>query len=256
MKITVLTLFPDMFPPILNDSIIKRARENNAITFDIINFRDFSNNKHNTVDDTPYGGGAGMLLQVEPIYNALKSIPDYKEALKILLTPQGETYNQTVVKGLLKNDHIILICGHYEGFDERVRSLVDRELSIGDFVMTGGEIAALAVIDSIVRLIPGVLGSKESYEHDSFYDDSLEFPQYTKPREFLSMKVPDVLLSGNHQEIAKWRENMKLERTSKRRPDLLKKKQWKMIDFIAILWYNLNAEKNLSKLCSAETPRT
>lgn len=225
MKITVLTLFPDMFPPILNDSIIKRAKENNAIEFDIINFRDFSVNKHKTVDDTPYGGGAGMLLQVEPIYRALQSIPDYKEAFKILLTPQGETYNQAVAKTLLQHNHIILICGHYEGFDERVRSFVDMEVSIGDYVLTGGEIAALAVIDSVVRLIPGVLGSKESYEHDSFYDDSLEFPQYTKPREFLGMKVPDVLLSGNHQEIAKWREKMKLERTTNRRPDLLKKKQ-------------------------------
>ena len=223
MKITVLTLFPDMFPAIINDSIIKRAKENNLVEVNIINFRDFSNNKHNTVDDTPYGGGAGMLLQVEPIYKALISIPDYKEAYKILLTPQGKKYNQNIVKDLIKHDHIILICGHYEGFDERVREYIDMEISIGDYVLTGGEIAALVVIDSIVRLIPGVLGSKESYEHDSFYEDSLDYPQYTKPREFNGVKVPDVLLSGNHKEIAKWREEMKLKSTVERRPDLLKK---------------------------------
>lgn len=223
MKITVLTLFPDMFPPILNESIIKRAKENNLVEFKIINFRDFSGNKHNTVDDTPFGGGAGMLLKVEPIYKALTSIPDYKDALKILLTPQGKQYNQAIVKSLINYNHIILICGHYEGFDERVRSLIDIEISIGDYVLTGGEIAALAVIDSIVRLIPGALGSKESYEHDSFYEDSLDYPQYTKPREFNGQKVPDVLLSGNHKEIAKWREEMKLKRTEERRPDLLKK---------------------------------
>ncbi len=223
MKITVLTLFPDMFPAIINDSIIKRAKENNLVEVNIINFRDFSNNKHNTVDDTPYGGGAGMLLQVEPIYKALISIPDYKEAYKILLTPQGKKYNQNIVKDLIKHDHIILICGHYEGFDERVKEYIDMEISIGDYVLTGGEIAALVIIDSIVRLIPGVLGSKESYEHDSFYEDSLDYPQYTKPREFNGVKVPDVLLSGNHKEIAKWREEMKLKSTVERRPDLLKK---------------------------------
>ena len=223
MKITVLTLFPDMFPGILNDSIIKRAVENSLVDFEIINFRDFSTNKHKTVDDTPYGGGAGMLLQVEPIYLALKSVEGNEDALKILLTPQGKTYNQTVAKELKDYKHIILICGHYEGFDERVREYVDLELSIGDYVLTGGEIAALAVIDSLVRLIPGVLGSEESYQHDSFYEDSLDYPQYTKPREFNGSKVPDVLLSGNHKEIAKWREEMKNKRTEERRPDLLVK---------------------------------
>lgn len=223
MKITILTLFPDMFPAVLNDSIIKRAKENNLVEFEIINFRDFSGNKHNTVDDTPYGGGAGMLLQVEPIYKALKSIEGEEKALKILMSPQGQLYKQSITKKLIYHDHIIIICGHYEGFDERVRDYVDMELSIGDYVLTGGEIAALAVIDSIVRLIPGAIGSKESYEHDSFYEDSLDYPQYTKPREFDGKKVPDVLLSGNHKEIAKWREEMKQLRTEERRPDLLKK---------------------------------
>ncbi|XFA98859.1 tRNA (guanosine(37)-N1)-methyltransferase TrmD [Candidatus Izemoplasma sp. B36] len=223
MKITVLSLFPEMFPTILNESIIKRAKENNLIEFEIINFRDFSTNKHHTVDDTPYGGGAGMVLSVEPIYNALLSIKGYESALKILLTPQGKTYKQAIAKELATNDHIILICGHYEGFDERVREYIDLELSIGDYVLTGGEIAALAIIDSVVRLLPGVLGSKESYEKDSFYEDSLDYPQYTKPREFNGLKVPEVLLSGNHKKIAEWREEMKIKRTKERRPDLHKK---------------------------------
>ena len=223
MKITVLSLFPEMFEPVLNNSILKRAQESNLVEFKIINFRDFSTNKHKTVDDTPFGGGAGMLLAVEPIYFALKSIDGFEKALKILLTPQGITFNQTIAKNLLSNEHIILICGRYEGFDERVREFVDLELSIGDFVMTGGEIASLAIIDAISRLIPGVLGSQESYEHDSFYTEYLDYPQYTKPREFLGLKVPDVLLSGNHQEIAKWREEQKKSKTQKRRPDLLKK---------------------------------
>ena len=223
MKITILTLFPEMFPSILNGSIIKRAKENKLVNFEIINFRDFSTNKHNTVDDTPYGGGAGMVLSVEPIYNALISIEGYKSALKILLTPQGKTYNQSISKELVSKNHIILICGHYEGFDDRVREYVDLELSIGDYVLTGGEIAALAIIDSVVRLIPGALGKKESYEKDSFYEDSLDYPQYTKPREFNGMKVPDVLLNGNHAKIAEWREEMKVKRTQKRRPDLHKK---------------------------------
>ncbi len=225
MKITVLTLFPEMFPPVLDNSILKRAQANDLITFDFVNFRDFSTNKHMTVDDTPYGGGAGMVLSVEPIYLALKSIPNHENALKVLLTPQGKTFTQSTAKELVLKEHIIFICGHYEGFDERVRSLVDVELSIGDFVMTGGEIAAMAMIDAISRLIPGVLGSSESFEHDSFYEDSLDYPQYTKPREFMGMKVPDVLLSGNHQEIAKWRTEMKEKRTKERRPDLWKKSQ-------------------------------
>ncbi len=223
MKITVLTLFPEMIEAIINSSIIKRAQANDLVEINLVNFREFSTNKHKTVDDTPYGGGAGMLLAVEPIYHALMSIDGQEEALKILLTPQGVTYNQKLTKELVKKDHLILICGHYEGFDERVREFIDMELSIGDYVLTGGEIAASVVIDSIARLVPGVLGSEESYQHDSFYTDSLDYPQYTKPREFKGLKVPDVLLSGNHQEIAKWREEMKKQRTKERRPDLDKK---------------------------------
>lgn len=222
MKITILTLFPEMIEPLINTSILKRAQESKHVSFEIINFRDFSTNKHKTVDDTPYGGGSGMVLAVEPIYLALKSTEF--NARKILLSPQGKTFNQKKAKELALEEHLLFICGHYEGFDERVREFVDEELSIGDFVMTGGEIAALAVIDSVVRLIPGVLGSSDSYIHDSFYEDYLDYPQYTKPREFLGFKVPDILLSGNHAEIDKWRKEMQEKRTQERRPDLIKNK--------------------------------
>ncbi|MDY0024196.1 MAG: tRNA (guanosine(37)-N1)-methyltransferase TrmD [Candidatus Izemoplasmatales bacterium] len=218
----MLTLFPEMIEPVINSSILKRAKENNLIEFNIINFRDFSTNKHKTVDDTPYGGGSGMVLAVEPIYLALESIKGNTH--KILLSPQGQTFNQSKAKELLKEEHLVFICGHYEGFDERVSEYVDEELSIGDFVMTGGEIAALAMVDAIARMIPGVLGSKESFEKDSFYNDNLDYPQYTKPREFKGLKVPDVLLSGNHEEIDKWRKEMQEKRTKERRPDLLKNK--------------------------------
>ena len=211
-----------MIEPVINSSILKRAKENNLIEFNIINFRDFSKNKHKTVDDTPYGGGSGMVLAVEPIYLALESIKGNTH--KILLSPQGQTFNQSKAKELLKEEHLVFICGHYEGFDERVSEYVDEELSIGDFVMTGGEIAALAMVDAIARMIPGVLGSKESFEKDSFYNDNLDYPQYTKPREFKGLKVPDVLLSGNHEEIDKWRKEMQEKRTKERRPDLLKNK--------------------------------
>ncbi|MDY0139457.1 MAG: tRNA (guanosine(37)-N1)-methyltransferase TrmD [Candidatus Izemoplasmatales bacterium] len=221
MKITILSLFPEMINPIFNASILKRALEKELIEFEIINFRDFSTNKHKTVDDTPYGGGSGMVLSVEPIYFALESINT--KSHKILLTPQGSTFNQKKAKDLVEFDHLVFICGHYEGFDERVREFVDEELSLGDFVMTGGEIAAIAMVDAIVRLIPGVLGSKESYENDSFFNDYLDFPQYTKPRDFMGHKVPDVLVSGDHEKIAKWRKEMQEKKTLARRPDLLKK---------------------------------
>ena len=220
MKITILTLFPEMIEPIISSSILKRAKEQNLVEFDIVDFRNFSTNKHKTVDDTPYGGGSGMVLSVEPIYYALKSLESITHT--VLLSPQGKTYNQAKAKELLKQKHLVLICGHYEGFDERVNNFVDEEISIGDFVMTGGEIAALAIIDSIVRLIPGVLGSTASFENDSFYNNLLDYPQYTKPREFLGYKVPDVLLSGDHKKIEEWRKMMQLQKTNQKRPDLLK----------------------------------
>lgn len=210
-----------MIEPIINASILKRAQENKLIEFSVVNFRDFSTNKHKTVDDTPFGGGSGMVLSVEPIYLALKSIAG--NTRKILMSPQGKTFNQNKAKELLKEEHLVFVCGHYEGFDERVYEFVDEEISLGDFVMTGGEVAALAMIDAIVRMIPGVLGSQESYEKDSFFDNYLDYPQYTKPREFMGLKVPEVLLSGNHAEIEKWRNEMREKRTSEKRPDLLKK---------------------------------
>lgn len=210
-----------MIEPIINASILKRAQENKLIEFSIVNFRDFSTNKHKTVDDTPFGGGSGMVLSVEPIYLALKSIAG--NTRKILMSPQGKTFNQNKAKELLKEEHLVFVCGHYEGFDERVYEFVDEEISLGDFVMTGGEVAALAMIDAIVRMIPGVLGSQESYEKDSFFDNYLDYPQYTKPREFMGLKVPEVLLSGNHAEIEKWRKEMREKKTSEKRPDLLKK---------------------------------
>ncbi|MDY0317492.1 MAG: tRNA (guanosine(37)-N1)-methyltransferase TrmD [Candidatus Izemoplasmatales bacterium] len=220
MKITILTLFPEMVEPLINSSILKRAQEKKLVKFEIVNFREFSTNKHKTVDDTPYGGGSGMVLSVEPIYYALESLE--KPNHKILLSPQGTKFDQNKAKQLLEEQHLTFICGHYEGFDERVLEFVDEEISLGDFVMTGGEIAAMAMIDSIVRLIPGVIGSQESFEKDSFYDGQLDYPQYTKPREFRGLEVPDVLLSGDHAKIEKWRQEMSKKKTLERRPDLIK----------------------------------
>ncbi|MBU0997078.1 MAG: tRNA (guanosine(37)-N1)-methyltransferase TrmD [Firmicutes bacterium] len=223
MRVTILSLFPEMFSGVFKESILKRAIQKDIIKVDIVNFRDFSTDKHKHVDDYAFGGGPGMLLSVEPIVKALQSIEGFETAWKILLTPQGTTFHQNTAKEYTKKDHIILICGHYEGFDERVRYFIDEEVSIGDYVLTGGEIAAMAIIDSVVRLLPDALGKKESFENDSFYDGTLECPQYTRPQEFMGYTVPEVLLSGNHQEIEKWRKEQALNRTKERRPDLLSK---------------------------------
>ncbi|MBN2504350.1 MAG: tRNA (guanosine(37)-N1)-methyltransferase TrmD [Bacilli bacterium] len=223
MKISILTLFPEMFKGFFSESIIKRAIKAGKVEVEMINFRDFSTRKHQQVDDTTYGGGAGMVLAVEPIYRALQSIPDIESAVKILLTPQGEPYHQERANTLAQADHIVLVCGHYEGFDDRIRNFIDLEISIGDYVLTGGEIPAMAIVDSVIRLLPGVLTNSDSYTQDSFYDGMLEYPQYTKPYDFMGYKVPDVLISGNHQEIDKWRRNEAEKRTRERRPDLLEK---------------------------------
>jgi len=223
MKITILSLFPDVFPAVFGSSMIWHATDIGAIQINVINFRDFSTSKHKKVDDASFGGGPGMLLSVEPIYKALHSIEGFESATKILLTPQGATYRQETAKTLSHADHLILICGHYEGFDERVRTLVDLEISIGDYVLTGGEIGAMVIVDSVARLLPGVLSTPESFEQDSFYNGLLEYPQYTRPQEFMGMKVPDVLISGNHQEVDKWRQEEALKRTKERRPDLYTK---------------------------------
>jgi len=227
MQFDILTLFPAIFKGFFEESLIKKALERGLISIDIHDIRSETSDKHKTADDVSFGGGPGMLLSVEPIYRALTSIEGYQNATKILLTPQGQTYSQEQAKNLSKKDHLILICGHYEGFDERVRSLVDLEISIGDYVLTGGEIGAMVIVDSVSRLLPGVLSSNESFEQDSFYDGMLEYPQYTRPQEFMGMKVPDVLISGNHQDVDKWRKTESLKRTQERRPDLLKKAEKK-----------------------------
>ena len=204
MQIDILTLFPEMFDGFLTESIIKRAIEKEQVKINIINFRDYTTDPHGKVDDTPFGGGAGMVLQIEPIYNALEKIKT-EDSHIILLTPSGKTFNQKKAKELSVKKHIILICGHYEGFDHRIKELVDEEISIGDFVLTGGELPSMMISDAVIRLIPGVISS-ESLESESFDDKLLDYPVYTKPRDFKGMKVPDVLLSGNHAKIEEYRQ--------------------------------------------------
>lgn len=222
MKYSVLTLFPEMFK-ILETSIIGKAIEKDLINIDLINIRDFSKDKHKKVDDTPYGGGAGMVIRPDVVYDAYKSIND-ENATVIHLTPKGKVLNQDLVKTLSKKEHIILLCGHYEGIDQRViDEIVDEEISIGDYVLTGGELPALVLIDSVSRYIEGVLNS-ESINEESFTNNMLEYPQYTRPEVFHGVRVPEVLTSGNHQNIEKWRKEKSIEITKNRRPDLLSKK--------------------------------
>lgn len=227
MRFDILTLFPDMFTNVINSSIIGRAVNNKGILeINTINIRDFSKNKHKKVDDTPYGGGAGLVMTYQPIYDAYKSIVkdlDYKPIV-IYLSPQGKVLNQNLAMDLSKEDHIILLCGHYEGVDERIiEEIVDYEISIGDYILTGGEIPAMVLIDCISRLIPGVLGKEESYQEESFTNGLLEYPQYTKPAEINGRKVPEVLLSGHHEKIKEWRLMQSIKRTAEKRPDLFEK---------------------------------
>lgn len=220
MKFDVLTLFPEMFKS-LDESIIGRAKEKGLIEINLINIRDFSKNKHKKVDDTPYGGGAGMVMMPDVVYNAYSSVKDDK-AKVIYLSPQGKVLNQDKVKELSKENHLILLCGHYEGIDQRVLDeIVDEEISIGDYVLTGGELPAMVLIDSVSRYVQGVL-SEDSTNEESFSSNLLEYPQYTRPEEFRGKKVPEVLISGHHENIRKWREEKSLEVTKKKRPDLLK----------------------------------
>lgn len=224
MKFDVLTLFPEMFEP-LKQSIIGKGIEKGRIELNVINIRDFSKNKHKKVDDTPYGGGAGMVMMPDVVYDAYCSIPDKENAKVIFLSPQGKTLNQEKVRELASSDnqHFILLCGHYEGIDNRVlEEIVDEEISIGDYVVTGGELPAMVLIDSVSRYIEGVL-KEDSIKEESFAEGLLEYPQYTRPEVFLNRKVPEVLLSGNHQNIAKWRKEKSLEITYQKRPDLLEK---------------------------------
>ena len=218
MRIDILTLFPEMFDGFLNASIIKRARDNGNVDIRVHNFRDYSLDKHNRVDDYPYGGGAGMVLMCEPIFRAIEDIKT-DDSLVIMMSPSGKVFKQEVAVDLSKEKHLILLCGHYEGFDERIRTIVDMELSIGDYVLTGGEVPAMAITDAITRLIPGVI-TKESLDSESFNDGLLYYPNYTRPEEFRGMRVPDVLLSGHHKNIQEYRENERIKRTNEVRSDL------------------------------------
>lgn len=222
MKIDILTLFPQMFTGPFAESIVKRAQEKGLVKITIHNLRKWTKDRHKTVDDRPYGGGVGMVLMIEPVYQALKELKN-KNTKTILLTPQGKPFAQKKANQLCKEKHLIFICGHYEGVDERIRQhLQDEEISIGDYILTGGELPAMVVIDSLVRLIPYVLEKEAAVELESFSKDLLEYPQYTRPENFHGWKVPKVLLSGNHEEIKKWRREQSLKRTRTRRPDLLK----------------------------------
>lgn len=214
MKIDILTLFPNMFNGFLNESIIKRAREKNIVTINIHNIRDYSTFKNKQVDDYSYGGGAGMVLMCEPIFNAIDHLKKTNSKV-IMLTPGGITYNQKTAQTLAKHEHLILLCGHYEGFDERIKTIVDMEISIGDYILTGGEIPAMAITDSITRLLDGVI-NKESLENESFNDNLLDYPVYTNPRVFRGLAVPEVLLSGHHENIKKWREEERVRLTNLR----------------------------------------
>jgi len=245
MRIDILTIFPKMFAPVVNESILKRAQKKGKLKIAVHNIRDYTADKHRKVDDRPFGGGPGMVIQIQPIYDCLKKIckktksakgarlPDGqgsanlcggKQRRIILLSPQGKTLNQKVSSRLSKFKHLILICAHYEGVDERVKKyLVDEEVSIGDYVLTGGELPAMVLVDAVCRLVPGVLGRKESLHQESFHDNLLEYPQYTRPANFNGMKVPAILLTGDHNKIREYRRKESIRITKKKRPDLLKK---------------------------------
>lgn len=226
MYIDILTIFPGMFPGPLGESILKRAQEKGLITLRVHDIRAFARDKHHMVDDYPFGGGPGMVMKPEPVFEAVEYVlslpPEGVKARVVLMTPQGRTFRQDVAVELAREERLVIVCGHYEGVDERIReALIDDEISIGDYVLTGGELAAMVVIDATARMIPGVLKEEESAIQESFYSGILDHPHYTRPREYRGMAVPEVLLSGNHAEIAKWRRRQALIRTFERRPDLL-----------------------------------
>ena len=243
MKINILTLFPNMFDGFLTESIIKRAVESKKVDINIKNLRDYAKNKHKQVDDTPYGGGAGMVLMCEPVFEAVEDLKK-KNTKVIMMTPQGKPYNQKMAEKLSKEKNLLIICGHYEGFDERISSIIDEEVSIGDYILTGGELPAMVLADSITRLIPGVI-EEESIETESFNDGLLDYPTYTKPREYRGMKVPDVLLSGDHKKIDEWRKEEQIKKTIEKRPDLIKETKRKIIGK-----YSLIDDKTEKKMVS------
>src|SRR5690625_4698577 len=249
MQIDILTLFPEMFPNVLNASILQRAQDKGALNYRLINFRDYTDNKHHKVDDYPYGGGAGMVLAPQPVFDAVEAITTNKQTKPriVLMCPQGEPFTQAKAEELAQEEHLIFICGHYEGFDERIRThLATDEISIGDYILTGGELGAMVVIDSVVRLLPGVLGNEQSAPADSFSMGLLEHPHYTRPANFRGLTVPDVLLSGNHAKINEWRKKESLRRTYERKKDLLdnielRPAEKKMLEEI------IQEEKNMSE---------
>ncbi|MFB0527862.1 MAG: tRNA (guanosine(37)-N1)-methyltransferase TrmD [bacterium] len=228
IQIDVITIFPQMLERIINESILKRAQQKNIVKINIHNLRDFALDKHSIVDDYSYGGGAGMVLKPEPIFRAVEKIVGRRKGKRrgriILLTPQGQTFTQAKAKELSQEEHLLFICGHYEGVDERVKeNLITDEISIGDYVLTGGELPGMVIIDSVVRILPGVLNKRESFENDSFYQGLLDYPHYTRPERFKGKSVPALLLSGNHSQIRKWRRQKAIKNTSEKRPDLLEK---------------------------------
>ncbi|KXS45481.1 MAG: tRNA (guanine37-N1)-methyltransferase [Candidatus Frackibacter sp. T328-2] len=221
VKFDILSIFPEIFNGPLNESILKKAQEKDLIDVKITDIRDFALNKHKNVDDYSYGGGAGMVMKPEPIFRAVEAVKS-RDSKTIFMSPQGKVFNQDIAKRLAEEEHLVILCGRYEGVDERVRKeLIDEEISIGDYVLTGGEFPALVLIDAVARMVPGVLGTEESAIEDSFYQGILDYPHYTRPREFRGLEVPEILLSGNHQKIAEWRQKEALKRTIIRRPDLL-----------------------------------
>jgi tRNA (guanine37-N1)-methyltransferase len=222
MKIAIVTLFPNMFEPILGSSMMWKAQKEDFVEFEVVDLRKYGLGPRSQVDDTPYGGGAGMVLKPEPVYEAVDALKSKMANAKVIMTtPRGVAFNQTSAKKLSKLDNIIILCGHYEGFDERIMELVDAEISVGDYVLTGGELPAMTIADAIVRLIPGVLGGSQSQHDESFSQGLLEYPQYTRPEEYRGIKVPEVLLSGNHSKIHIWRKSEAVKKTRKNRPDLL-----------------------------------
>ena len=223
MLVHILSIFPEFFVSPLNESIIKRAQEKGKVRIEVVNMRDFAKDKHKTMDDAPFGGGAGMLMMVEPLYEAIKSVAKENDDEKIVLTsPQGKKFDQNKAKELSTLNHLVLVCGHYKGVDQRIKDLFPmEEMSIGDYVLTGGEFAALVILDAVIRLIPGVIGNFESAQTDSFFQGILGYPQYTRPAEFRGLKVPEVLLSGDHEKIRLWRRKKALEETLNKRSDLL-----------------------------------
>jgi len=224
VRFDIVTLFPDCFTSVLSSGLLGKALDKHIAQVHLVNPRDFTIDKHRKVDDEPYGGGVGMLMKPEPIFAAVESLPTLPRREVILMSPQGQTLNQPLLRELAANyNQLVIICGHYEGVDERVLNLVTREVSLGDFILTGGEIPAMALINGVIRLLPGTVGKAESLKAESFEEGLLDYPQYTRPANFRGLKVPDVLLSGNHAEIARWRYEQQIQKTSDRRPDLLKK---------------------------------